>query len=373
MKILITGSNGFIGKNLVVHLHEKEDIELVLFDREDDFSKIEANISNTDFIFHFAGINRPESVEEFYAGNTDFTKSLVQLLQDKGLKIPVVITSSIQAALDNDYGKSKKLAEEALSEYSQMAPVYIYRLHNVFGKWCRPNYNSAVATFCYNISHDLKIQVRDENAVVELVYIDDIMYEFLSLLEGGEPSEKAGGYYHIVPHYKKTLGEIVELIYSFKESMKSIYVPATGHDFEKKLYATYISYMSPEEMLVTPEGHADERGSFTELVRTLDSGQFSVSTTKPGFVRGNHYHHTKLERFIVVKGKARVEFESIIEGAKHEFFVDENNIQIVTMPVGYIHSIKNIGDEDMILLIWGSELFNPDRPDTIFKEIAKNG
>jgi UDP-2-acetamido-2,6-beta-L-arabino-hexul-4-ose reductase len=372
VKILITGSNGFIGKNLAAHLKEKEDIELVLYDREDNFSKIEENILSTDFIFHFAGINRPESPEEFYAGNTDFTKALIQLLGDKALKIPIVLTSSIQAKLDNDYGKSKKLAEEVVLEYGKSAPVYIYRLHNVFGKWGRPNYNSAVATFCYNISHDLDIKVNDESTVLELVYIDDIVYEFIGLLDGNQPSEKEDYYYHVSPHYQKTLGEIVTLLYSFKESMKSIYVPATGHDFEKKLYATFISYLSPDEMIVSPESHTDVRGTFTELVRTFDSGQFAVSTTKPGYVRGNHYHHTKLERFMVVKGKAMVEFESILDGVRKQFFVDDSEIKIITMPVGYIHSIKNIGDEDMILLIWGSELFNPKRPDTIFKEITKN-
>ena len=371
MKVLVTGSNGFIGKNLVAHLSERKDVELVLYDKEDDFSKIEINISDTDFIFHFAGINRPENNEEFYKGNSDFTKSLISLIQDKNLKIPLVITSSIQAQLDNDYGKSKKISEEAVLEYGKNAPAYIYRLHNVFGKWCRPNYNSAVATFCYNISHDLDITVNNKNTVVELVYIDDIMYEFLGLLDGQEPKEKVDYYYHVAPHYKKTLKEIVDLLYSFKESMASIYVPATGRDFEKKLYATYISYMSPEQMVVTPESHSDNRGSFTELVRTLDSGQFAVSTTKPGLVRGNHYHHTKLERFMVVKGQAKVEFENILDGEKKEFFVDESEIKIVTMPVGYIHSIKNIGDDDMILLIWGSELFNPERPDTVFKEITK--
>jgi UDP-2-acetamido-2,6-beta-L-arabino-hexul-4-ose reductase len=370
MKILVTGSNGFIGKNLIAHLRERKEIELITYDIDDTFDKIEDTIDNVDFIFHLAGVNRPKDKEEFYKGNADFTKALCTLLKDRNIKIPLVITSSIQAMLDNDYGKSKKQAEDSVLEYGLNAPVYVYRLHNIFGKWCRPNYNSVTATFCYNIVNDLEITVNDENAKLELVYIDDIMYEFLGLLDGKLPEEKSGNYYHVGPRYIKTLKEIVDLLYSFKESMHSIYVPSTGQDFVKKLYATYISYMPVSQMVISTKRNVDERGSFIELVRTSETGQFSVSYSKPGVIRGNHYHHTKMERFMVVKGKAKIGFTKIDDGEYYEFFVDDSDIKLVTMPVGYTHNIENIGDDEMILFIWCNELFDSEKPDTCFMEVT---
>lgn len=365
MKILVTGSKGFIGKNLIAHLQEKENIEIISYDIDNDFSKIENNINEIDFIFHLAGVNRPEKVEEFYEGNSDLTKKIVDLIKDKN--IPLLVSSSIQASKDNDYGKSKKLAEDYIIE--NLNKYYIYRLHNVFGKWCRPNYNSVIATFCYNISHDLDITVNDESAELELIYIDDIVEEFIKVLNGNNPDEKVDNYCYINPRYKVTLGYIVNKLNEFKDSMNSIYVPATGNDFIKKLYATYVSYVDTDKTFVTAVKNEDERGAFIELMRTHECGQFSVSFSKPGIVRGNHYHHTKMERFIVIKGKAKISFSSIVNDHKYSFIVDDKEIKIVTIPVGYTHNIENIGDDEMILAIWCNELFDKEHPDTYFMEV----
>ncbi|MEG1313659.1 MAG: WxcM-like domain-containing protein, partial [Bacilli bacterium] len=240
--------------------------------------------------------------------------------------------------------------------------------HNVFGKWCKPNYNSVIATFCYNISHNEEIIINDPNYELELVYIDDICEEFLKIINGFSP-DKEENYYYIKERYKKSLKEIANLIYSFKESMNSIYVPSTGDEFIKKLYSTYISYIPMEELSVSATKHVDDRGSFTELVRTSSAGQFSISFSKPGIVRGNHYHHTKLERFIVLKGKAKIGFTNITDGTSYEFIVDDKDIKIVTIPVGYTHNIENIGDDEMVLAIWCNELFDQNHPDTFYKAV----
>ncbi len=365
MKVLVTGSNGFIGKNLKTHLQALDDVEVIDYDKEDTIDKIKDNLAEISFIFHLAGVNRPQTAEEFYQGNSDLTKQIVDLIKDKN--IPLLITSSIQATKDNDYGKSKKLAENYIKE--NLKNYYIFRLHNVFGKWSRPNYNSVVATFCNNIAHDLPITINDEKTSLDLIYIDDICYEFVNILKGQEPTEKIEDYCYINPRYNVTLGYIAKRLYEFRDSMNSIYVPNTGDEFTKKLYSTYISYVPVEKTHVSAKKNVDERGSFTELVRTYDSGQFSVSFSKPGIVRGNHYHHTKLERFIVIKGKAKISFTSVIDGSHYEFIVDDNDIQIVTIPVGYTHNIENIGNEEMILAIWCNELFDKDKPDTYYKAV----
>ncbi len=367
MKVLVTGSNGFIGKNLISHLQEEENVEIIRYDVNDTFDKIEKNIDDISFIFHLAGVNRPQTVEEFYQGNSDLTKKIVDLIKDKN--IPFLITSSIQAALDNDYGKSKKIAEEYIKE--NLNNYYIYRLHNVFGKWCRPNYNSVVATFCHNIANDLEITINDPNKELELIYIDDIVEEFIRVLKGNSPDEIVDGYCYINPKYKVTLEYIANKLYEFRDSMNSIYVPNTGNDFIKKLYSTYISYLPLEKTYVSAKKNVDERGSFTELVRTNESGQFSVSFSKPGIVRGNHYHHTKLERFIVIKGKAKISFSSVINDDKYSFVVDDSDIKIVTIPVGYTHNIENIGDDEMILAIWCNELYDQNHPDTYFRKVEE--
>lgn len=370
MKVIITGSNGFIGKNLVSHMQEMSNIELIKFDKDDDFQIIKDNIKDTSFIFHLAGINRPNDNKDFYEGNFNLTKELVDLINERNPDCKLMISSSIQASLDNDYGKSKKLAEDYVK--NNIKNSYIFRFHNVFGKWCKPNYNSVIATFCNNIANDLSIRVDDPNKELELIYIDDICYSLLNLLVGNKDNiEYRDGIYYINPRYKVTLGKVVELLNEFKSDMNSIYVPSTGNDFIKKLFATYVSYLPLEKDVTDTNKHVDERGSFTELVRTFTSGQFSISTSKPGVIRGNHYHHTKMERFIVVKGKAKITFESVIDNTRKEFYVDDSNIQIVTIPVGYTHNIENIGDDEMILILWCNELFDEKRPDTYRKLIKE--
>lgn len=366
MKVLVTGANGFIGKNLCQRLREEKGLEVVRYDKDDSFSLIEENINSFDFIFHLAGINRPQDNKEFYEGNFDLSKRIIDLLINNKSKIPVILTSSIQAIKDNDYGKSKKLAEDYFNTYEYS---YVYRLSNVFGKWCRPNYNSVVATFCNNVAKDIELEINDPNYEIELIYIDDIVEEFISVLHKNKPKVKKEGLYYIEPVHRISIGELATLIKSFKENLNSIMVPKTGDEFIKKLFSTYISYVDLDDLVFSPKVNADDRGSFVELVRTKDSGQFSVSTTKPGIVRGNHYHHTKMEKFIVIKGKAKIKFKHVITNEIKEFIVDETDIKTVNIPVGYTHSIENIGDSEMIMLLWCNELFDPDRPDTYFMEV----
>lgn len=370
MKILVTGSEGFIGKNLIAHLSEDKDIDIVKFDHNKNFDFLEKNIDDVNYIFHLAGVNRPNDNNEFYEGNTGLTKQLVELLEKKSLSVPIVYTSSVQAELDNDYGKSKKQAEDAILKYGNGSLAY--RLHNVFGKWSRPNYNSVIATFCNNIANGTGIIIDDRDKELELIYIDDIIYEFKEIIKGKEPTERRGDYCYINPRYKASLGYIADLIYSFKDSVGSITVPATGNDFTKKLHSTYITYLPLNELVTTTEKNEDERGSFIELVRTNEAGQMSISFSKPGVVRGNHYHHTKIERFIVVKGSAKINLVSILDdNDTYEFDVDDSGIQIVTVPPGYTHSIVNTGDSEMVLALWANELFDKDFPDTYFREIVK--
>lgn len=365
MNVLVTGSKGFIGKNLLVYLREKKDVRIYEYDIENNFDDIVKNIDDIDFIYHFAGVNRPKDVKEFYEGNSDLTVSIVDLLNSRNKNIPLVYASSIQADLDNDYGKSKKKAEDYIrNNYSN---GIIYRFHNVFGKWCKPNYNSVIATFCYNISHDLEINITDREKEIELVYIDDICETLVTLLDNCVDVSKDINY--VFPRYKKTLGELADTLYVFKECMNSIYVPKTGDPFIKKLFATYVSYVELHNMVTDIKTNVDNRGSFSELVRTNDSGQFSVSFSKPGIVRGNHYHNTKMERFIVIKGKAKISFKKVNSDEHIEFTVSEDKLQVVTIPVGYTHNIENIGDNEMILFIWCNELFDQSHPDTYFMEV----
>ena len=366
MKVLVTGSSGFIGKNLLVYLSKVENTEVLKYDKENTPKDLEKYVKEADFIFHLAGINRPEEVSEFYEGNTNLTKLLVDLLNKHHKTCPLIFTSSIQATLDNDYGKSKKAAEDYLKENYQEA--ILFRLHNVFGKWCRPNYNSVVATFCYNISHNLDITITDPDKELELVYIDDVCETFIKALHDIS-SYKNEEINYVSPRKVITLGHLSDLLHSFKHDMASIYAPKTGDEFVKKLFSTYVSYVELDDMVFTPVMHTDNRGGFCELVRTLDSGQFSVSYSKPGIFRGNHFHHTKMERFIVIKGKAKITFRHVVTNEKKEYIVSGDKLQIVTIPVGYTHKIENIGRSEMILFLWCNELFDETHPDTYFEEV----
>jgi UDP-2-acetamido-2,6-beta-L-arabino-hexul-4-ose reductase len=369
MKVLVTGANGFIGKNLRLRLGTMPGVEVVPYDIEDDFALIESCIADVDFVFHLAGVNRPDKVEEFYSGNTDLTKALVDLMIEKDATPAVVLASSIQAALENDYGKSKRLAEEAVLSLRGRAAVYVYRFHNVFGKWCRPHYNSVVATFCSNIMRGQPIVVNDPARVMELVYIDDIVDEFALLLRGGEPRYPVGDLFEVRPVYEIRLDELARAIEGFKDDLAGILVPETGDPFTRKLFSTFVSYAERGDILATPQLHEDQRGSFAELIHTRGAGQVSVSVSKKGVVRGNHFHDTKMEKFIVVHGRARIAFRHMATGDTMEFEVSGDAPQIVTIPVGYTHNIENTGEGDMVLLIWANELFDPERPDTFFDEV----
>ena len=366
MKILVTGANGFIGKNLCTHLERLANTELLKYGKEDTIEKLEEYVKECDYVFHLAGVNRPTEVSEFYEGNSNLTKSLVDILNKYHKEVPLVFTSSIHAECDNDYGKSKKAAEDYLkTNYSNSI---IFRLHNVFGKWCRPNYNSVVTTFCYNIAHNLDITVNDPDKEIELVYIDDVCETFIDTIDNYNQYLKNDINY-IDTRQKITLKEIINLLYSFKDNMNSIYTPKTGDSFIKKLFATYVSYLELDDMVFTPIEHLDNRGGFCELVRTLDSGQFSVSFSKPGIFRGNHFHHTKMEKFIVIRGRAKITFRHILTNQKQEYIVSGDKLQIVTIPVGYTHKIENIGDDEMILFLWCNELFDEKHPDTYIEEV----
>lgn len=368
MEVLVTGSKGFIGKNLLERLSRIENLTVHSFDIENKIEELEEYIDRIDFIFHLAGINRPENPEEFYKGNRDTIKELIELIERRNLKIPILVTSSIQVDKDNDYGKSKLEGEISLKEYSirNKIPVYIYRLPNVFGKWCRPNYNSVVATWCYNIANDLDINITNRNTSLTFVYIDDVVNNFTRhLLENIESKE----YYEISTKYIKTLGEVADLLYSFKESRKNLVVEAVGIGFERALYSTYLSYLPKNKFSYDLRENKDNRGSFIELLRTKNSGQFSISTSKPGVTRGNHYHNTKNEKFLVIKGEAIVKFRQINSSEIIEYHVSDKKLEVVDIPVGYTHSITNIGSDEMILVIWANELFDKENPDTYYLEV----
>ena len=367
MKVLITGSDGFIAKNLIEHLKRDESIQLYLYNRKDSINILEAYVKEADFIFHLAGVNRPKEVDEFYEGNSNLTKTITKILKDSNLSTSILFSSSTQATLDNDYGKSKKEAEDILLEYAKQsnALVYIYRLPNVFGKWCKPNYNSVVATWCHNIANDLEIHVNNRETELNLVYIDDVVNSFVSKLS----LESKSGFCEIETVYKKSLGDIESLLYAFKESRTSLLMPKVGNGFKRALYATYLSYLPTDSFSYELKGNQDERGTFYEILKTLDSGQFSLSTTAPGITRGNHYHHTKNEKFLVVKGKALIEFRHIVTNEIVSYQVSDKKMEIVEMIPGYTHNITNIGDEEMILFLWANEIFDRENPDTYYLEV----
>ncbi|WP_331774345.1 polysaccharide biosynthesis C-terminal domain-containing protein [Sulfurospirillum sp. 1612] len=367
MKVLITGSNGFLAKNMIEHLKRDESIELYLYSKKDSINLLEAYVKEVDFIFHLAGVNRPKDASEFYEGNSNLTKMIVEILKEANKNTPILLSSSIQAELNNDYGKSKLEAENILLDYAKEtgALIYIYRLPNIFGKWCKPNYNSVVATWCYNIANNIEIHVSDRSVELTLVHVDDVVKSFISKLDlaGDEP------YVCIETVYKKTLGEIESLLYQFKENRKTLLIPNVGRGFERALYGTYLSYLSPDDFSYELKGHQDDRGTFYEILKTLDSGQFSLSTTAPGVTRGNHYHHTKNEKFLVVKGEAVIEFRHIMTHEIISYKVSDKKMEIVEMIPGYTHNIKNTGDEEMILFLWANESFDQDNPDTYFLEV----
>ena len=369
--ILITGYAGFVGKNLVAELKNQGYENLLLFERGDTPETLAHYAAQASFVIHLAGINRPKDPSEFYSGNAGLTDVLLAELEKAANKAPVLVTSSVQAILDNDYGKSKKQAEDAIFAHGDKmgSPVYVFRMEGVFGKWCRPNYNSVVATFCHNIARDLPIQVRDPAFELPLVYIDDVVRCILDALDG-KVQKDAEGICRIHPVHSVTLGRLAELLYSFKKSRQSLAVPALSPDsFEKKLYSTYLSYLPTDAFKYPLTMHTDERGSFTEFLRSPERGQVSVNISKPGIVKGNHWHHTKSEKLLVVKGQGLIRLRRIDSQEVLEYPVSGDKLEVVDIPVGYTHSIENVGSEDMITVMWANEAFDPDHPDTYFLKV----
>lgn len=369
MKILVTGAKGFIGKNLIAELKNREYTEIYECDVETTDEELEEYTKKCEFVFHLAGVNRPKNEEEFMKGNFGFTSTLLEKLKKHSNKAPILITSSIQAELDNPYGKSKKAGEDLMFEYEKEtgAKVLVYRLTNVFGKWCRPNYNSVIATFCNNIANNLPITINDRNIELNLIYIDDVVEEFISALNGH--GNKEGKFYKIKTVHAKTLGEIADLIYSFKNSRQDLSIANMNDAFAKKLYSTYLSYLPKDKFIYDLNMHIDNRGSFTEFLRTNGQGQVSVNVAKPGIVKGNHWHHTKNEKFLVVSGKGKISFRKYGTDEVIDYYVSGEKLQVVDIPVGYTHSIENIGETDMVTVMWANEPFNPDVPDTYFMEV----
>ncbi len=365
MNILVTGAAGFIGRNLCVFLNEAgfEHIEKITLD--DNEQSIVEKVKSADFIYHLAGINRPKNDDEFKKGNTDLTQQIINNLVEYERKTPIVLTSSIQAELDNPYGASKAGAELAVVEYQKQtgAATYIYRLPNVFGKWCRPNYNSAVATFCYNTLNDLPITIHNPDAALSLVYIDDVCQSFIGLLSN--TAQSADQYSYVEPVYQTTVGEVASLLTEFKESRESLISAKVGNGFVRALYSTYVSYLDPEQFAYPVTRHSDERGTFVEMLKTKDSGQFSFFTAHPGITRGGHYHHTKTEKFLVINGKASFKFRHITNGEYYELLVDGEESRIVETAPGWSHDVTNIGDNELVVMLWANEIFDREKPDTV--------
>ncbi|MDB5745150.1 MAG: putative dependent epimerase/dehydratase, involved in polysaccharide biosynthesis [Polaromonas sp.] len=370
MNVLITGADGFVGKNLRLHLAERKDVQVVCFTRNEDEAQLPALLQGIDFVFHLAGINRPQDPQEFVSGNVDLTQALCgavgAVATATGKRVPIVYTSSAQAGRDNPYGQSKRGAEDALRDVarSHKVPVHIFRLPNVFGKWCKPNYNSAVATFCHNIARGLPIQVNDPAAPVTLVYVDDVIERFVQLMDGADTAVDTDGFATVAPQYTTTVGELARLIQIFKDSRDTLMTERVGTGLLRALYATYVSYLPVDLFTYTVPQHADPRGVFVEMLKTPDAGQFSYFTAHPGITRGGHYHHSKTEKFLVIKGHARFKFRHMQTGQAHELVTSGEKAEIVETVPGWTHDITNIGADEMVVMLWANEVFDRARPDT---------
>jgi len=365
MKIVVTGANGFLAKNLCVFLKEKDRYDVIEITRNTPNNQLLKHLNDADFIYHLAGVNRPKNVEEFQAGNADLTKFIIESLIESESQTPIVYSSSVQAELDNPYGKSKLEAEKSILFYSEItgSRYYIYRFPNLFGKWSKPNYNSFVSTFCHNILNDIDIEVHDRMAEVNLAYVDDVCESLLLLLDNTCDQ----GYQNNFKEYLTTVGDVADIIASFKDSRETLLSERVGKGLIRALYSTYLSYMTPDKFAYDIPTHADERGIFCEILKTKDSGQFSFFTAHPGVTRGGHYHHTKNEKFLVIKGIASFKFKHIVTGERYDLSTSEKNLKIVETIPGWAHDITNIGDGDLVVMLWANEIFDRERPDTITK------
>lgn len=379
MKILITGAKGFVGRNLAETLKSIKDgkdkarniqvEDVFLFDIDNSQQELEAYTKQCDFIVNLAGINRPKNPDEFYEGNKGFIETLCSYLVKNKNKCPIIASSSIQVGKDNDYAKSKKEGEDYLYNFSQQHgnPIFIYRFANLFGKWCKPNYNSVTATWCYNIANGMDIQINDPNVVLPLCYIDDVVNEIIECLKGN-PNYN-GEYYEVSPIHEVSLGQLAETLKKIRKSRNDLSIVNQSDEFTKKLYATYLSYLPEDKFSYPLKMNFDNRGSFTEFIRTHEHGQISVNISKPGITKGNHWHHTKNEKFLVVSGIGMIRFRKIGESHIIEYKVSGEKLEVIDIPTGYTHNIENIGDTDMVTIMWANETFNPEKPDTYFEEV----
>lgn len=368
MDVLVTGANGFIGKNLIVNLNAQESFSVLSYSRENTIDDLNYLVKRADVVIHLAGVNRPKELSAFESVNAGLTKSLCDVIHTTGRKIPLVLASSIQVDQNTPYGKSKLEAEQAVEGLANGTgnPVFIYRLPNVFGKWCKPNYNSVVATFCHNIANDIPIQIKDESTKLDLVYIDDVVADFIRMIQ----QESEGVARRVVePQYNITLGEVADQIRAFKNCRVNLISEQVGTGFVRALYSTYVSYLKPEQFSYSIPCYSDERGVFVEMLKTKDNGQFSFFTTHSGVTRGGHYHHSKTEKFLVIKGEARFGFRHIVTNETYELFTSGDVPQVVDTVPGWAHDITNVGDEDMVVMVWANEIFERNHPDTIAAKI----
>lgn len=365
MKILITGAQGFIAKNLIAQLRNKGLNDILAYSRSDDKDVLEQYASACDFVFHLAGVNRPENEEGYFTGNVGFTAELLQYLKRSGRHVPVLFSSSVQAAMDTAYGRSKKACESLLFAYGKEnnAKTYVYRLPNVFGKWCRPNYNSAIATFCCNIANGADIAVEDRSRVMQLAYIDDVLNEFIAAA-GNRENRRKDGFCIVEPVYEITLGEVADKLAAFKASRDTLVMPSLTADFDRKLYATLISYLPEDGLDYCLDMKTDHRGWLAEFIKSENAGQIFISETKPGITRGNHWHCTKTEKFIVIKGEAVVSLRKLGGNRIIKYMVSGDTLRVIDIPAGYVHSITNTGSDDLITLFWSDEIFDSEKPDT---------
>ncbi len=370
MKALITGARGFIARNLAVHLRER-DVEVLELTRDSPAGTLGAMLASADFVFHLAGVNRPTDPAEFITGNVDLTRELADALAALGRPVPVAFASSTRAEVAGPYGDSKRRAEEILlaSGTACGSPVYLYRLPNVFGKWSQPNYNSVVATFCHNIARDLPVSIHDPGAQVRLVYVDDVVREFVGLLEGARAPRRP--FDQVEPVYQATVGELAEMIRAFRNVRGSLLSERVGFGLTRALYATYVSHLPTSAFAYAVPAYTDPRGTFVEILKTRDSGQFSYFTARAGVTRGGHYHHTKTEKFLVLRGRALFRFRHLVTGEYLELTTSDEKPEIVETVPGWTHDITNVGTEEMIVMLWANEIFDRARPDTIARALTQ--